>query len=505
MPDEIYVNTGTSFQQPFNDRTPIIVTTAVDAQRVAQAATNTQQPYPYTANAQQSYTANAQQPYPYIANKTITYPYIANSQTSYIANRQDPFPYIANRQVSYQAALQQPYPYTAVSQTPYIANAQQSYPYTANNQQPYIANAQQPYPYIANTDTQTPSIANRQTPYPYTASAQATYTANSQTPYPYIANQPTTYPYIANSRQPSIVQVPSIGQQSYTADAQQPYPYTASAQSPSIANAQQPYPYTANTRSPSITQTPSTFQTPYIANARQPSEYSNRQPAEYSRQGSEPANGTQTTSLTVAETEYWNSADQFYSDISFQAGGNWQFTHQDWYSRMTLSNSSRDFTWAFARWNTSSGSNYAMSRAGASSVSPARYAWYDQFKVSFPSGGEPTGWSVLGTRSDVGSGISTSQQQDQSNIANVSPSTDYSYNIDGTFYSNDSSGYDTSRGFRERHQTECSNFYGGVTTKTVTYTWTFKFRKTGYPDITIFSGKKSLIKSSHQYNGAGCF
>ena len=284
MPDEIYVNTGTSFQQPFNDRTPNIVTTAVDAQRVAQAATNTQQPYPYTANAQQSYTANAQQPYPYIANQPTTYPYIANSQTSYIANKQTPFPYIANRQVSYQAAEQQPYPYTAVSQTPYIANAQQPYPYTANNQQPYIANAQQPYPYIANTDTQTPSIANRQTPYPYTANAQATYTANSQTPYPYIANQPTTYPYIANSRQPSIVQVPTIAQQSYTANAQQPYPYTASAQATYTASAQQPYPYTANAQASYTANAQQAYS--YTASAQTPSIVNGQTPFIYSTQTS---------------------------------------------------------------------------------------------------------------------------------------------------------------------------------------------------------------------------
>ena len=329
MPDEIYVNTGTSFQQPFNDRTPNIVTTAVDAQRVAQAATNTQQPYPYTANAQQSYTANAQQPYPYIANQPTTYPYIANSQTSYIANRQNPFPYIANRQVSYQAAAQQPYPYTAVSQTPYIANAQQPYPYTANNQQPYIANAQQPYPYIANTDTQTPSIANRQTPYPYTANAQATYTANSQTPYPYIANQPTTYPYIAsaqttyqaNAQQP--YPYTANAQAAYTANGQQPYPYTANAQTPSIANAQQPYPYTA------------TSQTPYIASAQQPYPYIANGTAAVSSRTPYAYDGVDGDDSGASNTD-WGPGDSNATIVTSTA---YNTTNRDWVTSLSDSSS----------------------------------------------------------------------------------------------------------------------------------------------------------------------
>tara|TARA_B110000285_G_scaffold73238_1_gene84445 strand:+ start:315 stop:2177 length:1863 start_codon:yes stop_codon:yes gene_type:complete len=285
MSDEIYVNTGTSFQQPFNDRTPLIVNTAVTAQRVAQAATNTQQPYPYIANAQTTYQASAQQPYPYTANRTISYPYIANAQTPYIANNQTPFPYIANGQQPYIAAAQQPYPYTANSQTPYIANGQQPYPYTAAGQQPYIANAQQAYSYTANAQTSYtadgqqpyPYIANQPITYPYIGQGRqpstyqhqepGTYTRQGQTPYPYIANQPTTYPYIAsaqttyqaNAQQP--YPYTANAQTAYTANGQQPYPYTANAQTPSIANAQQPYPYTA------------TSQTPYIASAQQPYPY----------------------------------------------------------------------------------------------------------------------------------------------------------------------------------------------------------------------------------------
>ena len=167
MSDEIYINTGTTIQQPFNQRNPATGTTPTTAQRTAQ------QP------------AIAQQPGTYTNRSPFTYQHPANGQQPYIANAQQPYPYIANAQNPYPANAQQPYPY--------IASAQQPYPYIANARQPYIANAQQPYPYIANSQTSYP--ANAQQPYPYIANAQNPYPANAQQPYPYIANAQTPYSY----------------------------------------------------------------------------------------------------------------------------------------------------------------------------------------------------------------------------------------------------------------------------------------------------------------------
>jgi hypothetical protein len=347
MSDEIYVNTGTSFQQPFNDRTPLIVNTAVTAQRVAQAATNTQQPYPYIAAAQTTYQASAQQPYPYTANRTISYPYIANAQTPYIANNQTPFPYIANGQQPYIAAAQQPYPYTANSQTPYIANGQQPYPYTAAGQQPYIANAQQAYSYTANAQTSYtadgqqpyPYIANQPITYPYIGQGRqpstyqhqepGTYARQGQTPYPYIASQPTTYPYIAsaqttyqaNAQQP--YPYTANAQTAYTANGQQPYPYTANAQTPSIANAQQPYPYTA------------TSQTPYIASAQQPYPYIANGTAAVSSRTPYAYDGVDGDDSGASNTD-WGPGD---SNATIVTSTSYNTTNRDWVTALSDSTS----------------------------------------------------------------------------------------------------------------------------------------------------------------------
>ena len=173
MSDEIYINTGTSFQQPFNQRNPAQGTQPATAQRVAQQPAIAQQPATYQNRSPFTYRNPANSQQPYIANAQQPYPYIANAQNPYIANAQQPYPYIAN--------ARQPYPYIANAQTPYIANAQQPYPYIADARQPYIANGQQPYPYIA--DARQPYIANAQQPYPYIANAQQ----------PYNHGQPSTY------------------------------------------------------------------------------------------------------------------------------------------------------------------------------------------------------------------------------------------------------------------------------------------------------------------------
>ncbi len=201
MSEKIYVNTGSTFQQAFNDRSP----------------RNAQQPY--IANAQTPYIANSQTPFTYSNRQPAKYQNPTSAQQPYIANAQQPYPYIAS------------------ARQPYIANAQQPYPYIASAQNPYIANARQPAKYQSPSSYQIPYIANSQTPYP----ANARQPSNSQTPY--IANSQTPYP--ANARQPVNAQQPS--------NAQAPYPANAQTS----AYYRNPFTYNANT--PVASQTPVTY------------------------------------------------------------------------------------------------------------------------------------------------------------------------------------------------------------------------------------------------------
>ncbi len=202
MSKEIFINTGTSFQQQYIARQPAIGTAPVTAQYDAQGNANARTPFTYQNRSPYTFRSPVSNQTPYIANKQNPYPYIANSQTPYPANKQNPYPYIANGRQSYPyiANAQQPYPYIASSQTPYPANKQNPTPYTyqANARQPNIENAQQPYPYIA--DKQTPSIENRQTPYP------ARQPVNVQSAYQ--QRQPNQTRSPAPARQPVNVQTP---------------------------------------------------------------------------------------------------------------------------------------------------------------------------------------------------------------------------------------------------------------------------------------------------------
>src|SRR5210317_1193322 len=98
MSDEIYVNIGTSFQQPYQGQGLAQGRTPVIAQYIARKPANAQTPFTY----QNRQPASARQP--------------SSAQTPYIANRQTP------------SIVQ------ATANYPYIASAQQSYPYIANAQ-----------------------------------------------------------------------------------------------------------------------------------------------------------------------------------------------------------------------------------------------------------------------------------------------------------------------------------------------------------------------------------
>jgi hypothetical protein len=196
MSKEIYINTGTSFQQQYTARQPAIGTAPITAQYDAQGNASSQTPFTYTNRTPYTFRSPVNAQTPYIANAQQPYPYIANSQTPYPANAQTPYPYPANAQQNY----------------PYIASAQQNYPYNANAQSPFTYSNQNPFTYpVANSQGQQPFTYNHQTPFTYprtNVQGQTPYIANSQTPFtypranvssqnPYIANSQTSFPYIA--------------------------------------------------------------------------------------------------------------------------------------------------------------------------------------------------------------------------------------------------------------------------------------------------------------------
>ena len=190
MSEEIYINTGGSFQQPYNARTPANSQTPAQGRSPFTYIAQGRTPFTYQSRSPITYIAQGQAQNPVIANAQQTYPYQANAQTPYIANAQQPYPYIAAAQQPVIANAQQPYPYQANAQTPYIANARSPFTYQArtpftyqarypaNAQQPYIANARQPFTYQART--------------PFTYARQGTTPAIGTTPYTFNATRPAT-------------------------------------------------------------------------------------------------------------------------------------------------------------------------------------------------------------------------------------------------------------------------------------------------------------------------
>jgi len=250
MSEEIYINTGTSFQQQYTARQPAIGTAPTIANYVAQGLVNAQTPSiaqarqpsiaQYNTNTQTPYPANAQQPYPYIAQ--------AVSQTPYIGNAQTPYPYIANTPTTYQAQ----------------GNTQVTYQYQASEQTPSIGQARQPYTYQSQGQTPT-SYQNRQ---PSTFQAQGnqptTYDATGQNPFTYArqARQPATY----NHRQPSITTYATQGQTPFTYQAQSPSSYATQGQNPFTYNRTGRTPFTYQARTPINGSYTTQGRTPVITN-----------------------------------------------------------------------------------------------------------------------------------------------------------------------------------------------------------------------------------------------
>ena len=264
MSDEIYVNIGTSFQQPYQGQGLAQGRTPVIAQYIARKPANAQTPFTYQnrqpasarqpSSAQTPYIANRQTPsivqatanYPYIASAQQSYPYIANAQTTtqntgrtpviYQATGRTPFTYARQGQTPYSATGRLPSTYARQGQTPY--SFQQSYqqtyetqgtqPYTFNDtgRQPTIYQAQGTQPYSYQQNYQTPSI--------YTAQVSTNSQATYQHPTTYQHQAQITYRHPTSSQ--SVFQTPVI--------AQQPYQHPYTAQTPASKVGRQPTTYT---------------------------------------------------------------------------------------------------------------------------------------------------------------------------------------------------------------------------------------------------------------------
>ena len=111
MADEIYINTGSNFQQPYqgqvtvNGQEPNIRNISGTYPANAQTPSNAQQPYPYIAHSRQ--------PIIYDHRSPFTYRNPVNAQQPYIANARQPSTY----QNSYIFTYQHQSPFTY--QTPY--------------------------------------------------------------------------------------------------------------------------------------------------------------------------------------------------------------------------------------------------------------------------------------------------------------------------------------------------------------------------------------------------
>ena len=232
MSDEIYLNTGTTIQQPYQ----------------AQGPANAQQPV--IAQQIRNYTANARQPGTYQTRTPFTYRNPSSGQQPNIRNTQSPFTYARQGQSPFTYNFRSPSTYARQGQTPFTYQHRQPVTYARQGQTPIIYQHRQPSTYRNPVNQQEPNIRNKQSPFTYghPAAAQSPFTYQYRSPFTYQATGRSPFTYQATGTTPVIY--------SY----QQPFPYIANAQEPNIRNAQQPYPFTS-------TQTSST---PSIASGRQP-------------------------------------------------------------------------------------------------------------------------------------------------------------------------------------------------------------------------------------------
>lgn len=142
MADEIYINIGSSFQQPYQGQTPTQAQSAEVKQIVKQ------QP----ASSQTLYQSPSQTP--------TTYRVPVNAQTDVDARQPNPFTYDAQAQIDYQSPFRSPSITQVEAQqpSPYIAQSEFQSPFTYQIEGQQPINVASPYidrsPYIVQVETQ---------------------------------------------------------------------------------------------------------------------------------------------------------------------------------------------------------------------------------------------------------------------------------------------------------------------------------------------------------------
>ena len=241
MSEEIFVNTGTSFQQPYIARQPTIGTAPTIGTVPARQPADTQTPFTYQNRSPFTYRNP-------VSNQT-PFTYQNRTPTTYERQGQTPFTY-DNRQ---------PGTYERQGQTPFTYQNRTSTTYARQGQTPFTYQARTPSIYQHVTTQQTPFIGQARQPniYQHVTSQQTPFIGQARQPniYQHVTSQQT--PFIGQARQPAIYQHVTTQQT----------PFTFQQRSPSIGQARQPS--IANSRSPTITTVQQTITETNINNSLQ--------------------------------------------------------------------------------------------------------------------------------------------------------------------------------------------------------------------------------------------
>ena len=190
MSEEIFVNTGTSFQQPYIARQPASGRTPAIGTVEARTPTNVQTPFTYSNRTPFTYRSPVSAQQPYIAQGRQPGTYARQGQTPLTYARQ------AQTPATYQA--RQPGTYARQGQTPLTYQHRTPSTYTRQGQLPSTYQARQPSTY---TNVNVPYRA----PFTYQATGQQPFTYTAQQPFTYSAQQPFTYsarsPFISTTSQ----------------------------------------------------------------------------------------------------------------------------------------------------------------------------------------------------------------------------------------------------------------------------------------------------------------
>jgi hypothetical protein len=190
MSEEIFVNTGTSFQQPYIARQPASGRTPAIGTVEARTPTNVQTPFTYSNRTPFTYRSPVSAQQPYIAQGRQPGTYARQGQTPLTYARQ------AQTPATYQA--RQPGTYARQGQTPLTYQHRTPSTYTRQGQLPSAYQARQPSTYThANVSYQTPFTYARQGRTPFIGGAirneQVPYIANARVPFTYSARTPYIY------------------------------------------------------------------------------------------------------------------------------------------------------------------------------------------------------------------------------------------------------------------------------------------------------------------------